>query len=86
VGRTVIRGPGLENWDAALVKGFRIYERLLLQLHLEAYNAFNHTQFTTVNTTAQFNPATGQQVNAAFGQFTAAANPRQVQLAVRVSF
>jgi hypothetical protein len=39
-----------------------------------------------VNTTAQFNPATGQQVNSAFGQFTAAANPRQVQLAVRLAF
>jgi len=85
-GRTVIRGPGVNNWDAALVKSFVLREPLRLQLRLEAYNAFNHTQFTTVNTTAQFNPATGQQVNAAFGQFTAAANPRQVQLALKVTF
>jgi hypothetical protein len=85
-GRTVIRGPGLNNWDSALAKSFLIHERVRLQLRLEAYNAFNHTQFTTVNTTAQFNPATGQQVNGAFGQFTAAANPRQVQLAVRLAF
>jgi hypothetical protein len=85
-GRTVIRGPGLNNWDSALAKNFRIVERLRLQLRLEAYNAFNHAQFTTVNTTAQFNPATGAQVNAAFGQFTAAANPRQVQLAAKLTF
>ncbi len=84
-GRTVIRGPGLNNWDSALAKSFRIYERVRLQLRLEAYNAFNHTQFTGVTTNAQFNAA-GQQVNAAFGQFTSAANPRQVQLAVKATF
>jgi hypothetical protein len=58
---------------------------VLLQLRLEAYNAFNHTQFTGVTTNAQFNAA-DQQVNAAFGQFTSAANPRQVQLAVKATF
>jgi len=86
LGRTVFRGPGINNWDAALVKSFPLREPMRLQLRLEAYNALNHTQFTTVNTAAQFNPTTGQQVNAAFGQFTAAANPRQVQLAVKLTF
>jgi hypothetical protein len=85
-GRWAIRGPGVNNSDISLSKTVPIRERLQLQLRLEAYNAFNHTQFTAVNTSAQFNPATGQQTNAAFGQYTAAANPRQVQLAVKVRF
>ena len=85
-GRTVIRGPGLNNWDMAVAKSFPLREKLRLQLRMEAYNAFNHTQFTGVNTTAQFNPANGQQGNAAFGQFTSTANPRQVQLAVKLNF
>ena len=84
--RNVIRGPGINNWDLALVKNVPIRERLRLQLRWEAYNAFNHTQFSTINTSANFNPATGQQINAQFGAFTAARDPRQMQMAVRLSF
>jgi hypothetical protein len=84
--RSVIRGPGINNWDLALVKNVPIRERLRLQLRWEAYNAFNHTQFSTINTSANFNPATGQQINAQFGAFTAARDPRQMQMAVRLSF
>jgi hypothetical protein len=61
-------------------------ERLRLQLRWEAYNAFNYTQFSTINTSANFNPANGQQINAQFGAFTAAREPRQMHLAVRLSF
>jgi hypothetical protein len=59
--------------------------RIRAQLRLEAYNLFNHTQFTTVNTSATFN-ASGAQTNGLFGQYTAAANGRQLQLALRVMF
>jgi carboxypeptidase family protein/TonB-dependent receptor-like protein len=85
-GRTVIRGPGVNNWDAALAKSFPLRESLRLQFRCEAYNVFNHTQFSTVNTSAQFNPATGAQLNGAFGSFTAARIPRTVQLVARVTF
>jgi hypothetical protein len=85
-GKTVLRGPGINNWDAALAKSFRLYEGLRLQFRAEAYNAFNHTQFAGVNTSAQFNPATGAQTNAAFGTITSARSPRTMQLAVRVMF
>jgi hypothetical protein len=57
-----------------------------LQLRFEAYNAFNHTQFSTVNSTAEFNPSTGAQINSQFGQVTAARDPRQLQLSGRLSF
>ena len=84
--RSVIRGPGINNWDMALVKNVPIRERLRLQLRWEAYNAFNHTQFSTINTSANFNPANGQQINAQFGAFTAARDPRQMQIAARLTF
>ena len=83
--KTLFRGPGLNNWDVSLFKDFAIHDRLRMQLRSEFYNFFNHTQYSTVNTTAQFNPA-GAQVNAQFGQYTAAQNPRIIQLAVRLQF
>ncbi len=83
--KTVIRGPGINNWDIALFKNFPIHEQKRLQFRCEMYNAFNHTQFTNVDTTARFDPL-GNQVNAQFGQYTAAARPRYIQLALRFYF
>jgi hypothetical protein len=81
------RGPGINNWDTSLFKNMPFFEgRLNAQLRVEAYNLLNHTQFTTVNTSATFNPTTGAQTNGTFGQYTAAANPRQLQLALRLTF
>jgi hypothetical protein len=84
-GKYAFRGPGINNWDMSLFKNMVFGERWRAQLRVEAYNAFNHTQFTTVNTSATFNTA-GQQTNGTFGQYTAAANPRQLQLALKISF
>jgi hypothetical protein len=83
--KTEIRLPGVNNWDASIFKNFSIRERARFQFRCEAYNTFNHTQFSSVNTTAQFNPS-GVQVNAGFGQITAARNPRILQLALRFFF
>jgi hypothetical protein len=84
--KDVFRGPGINNWDTSLFKNMPFGEgRIRAQLRLEAYNLFNHTQFTTVNTSATFN-ASGAQTNGLFGQYTAAANGRQLQLALRVMF
>ena len=65
---------------------FRLRESLRLQFRGEAYNLFNHTQFSTVNTPAQFNQATGQQTNGAFGSYTASRLSRTVQLVARMTF
>ena len=82
---TEFRGPGINDWDTSLFKNFSFRERARFQFRAEAYNVFNHTQFATVNTTAQFNPA-GQQVNSALGEVTSARNPRIMQFAVRLFF
>ena len=84
--RDVVRGPGINNFDMSIFKNIPVKERVNLQLRFEAYNAFNHTQYSSINTTAQFNPTTGQQVNAAFGSLTAARTPRVGQIALRVTF
>ena len=82
----VFRGPGINNWDLSAFKNIRMpWERTKLQLRGEFYNAFNHTQFSGVNATAQFNQA-GVQSNAAFGQYTSARNPRRIQVALKLNF
>ena len=74
VGQLVINGPrrstvpGMNNWDYLLNEEFRDQGEGSAQLRFEAYNAFNHTQFSSVNASATFNPTTGQQVNSAFGK------------------
>jgi hypothetical protein len=84
-GNDVFRGPGINDWDMSLFKNMRFGERWRGQLRVEAYNVWNHTQFTTVNTAATFS-ATGAQTTANLGQYSAAANPRQLQLATRITF
>lgn len=81
-----ITGPGVNDFDIALMKHIPLHDRLNLELRFEAYNAFNHTQFSAVNTTAEFDPSTGAQINPQFGQVTAALDPRQLQLAARITF
>jgi hypothetical protein len=81
-----IRGPGINNWDIALFKNFPIYkERVRMQFRTELYNAFNHTQFSGLDTGARFDPQ-GNQVNARLGEFTASRAPRIIQFALRLYF
>jgi hypothetical protein len=84
--RDLYRGPGLINSDVTLFKAFPIKEKRALQLRWEVYNIFNHTNFSSVDNTARFNPANGVQTNATFGKATAARNPRLMQVSLRFSF
>jgi len=59
--------------------------RVRLQYRLEMYNAFNHTQFTGVDTTGRFD-ALGNQVNALFGSYTSAANSRRIVMGLKLNF
>ena len=80
------RGPGVNNWDLSLVKNFPLKsEARRLQLQCELFNAFNHTQFQSVDGTARFDPA-GQQVNGQFGQVTITRAPRVIQLSLQLQF
>jgi hypothetical protein len=47
--RRFFHGPGLNNWDMALLKDTRLTETTRLQFRAEFFNLFNHTQFNAVN-------------------------------------
>jgi hypothetical protein len=85
-GAGVLRGPGMNNWDASLYRRIPLgSEKRFLQLRLESYNTLNHTQFSTVSQSARFDPL-GNQIDPLFLQPTAARSPRRVQLAVRLNW
>lgn len=81
----ILRGPGVNNWDISIYRYLTCYDRLKVQLRLETYNTFNHTQFSRLSTGARFN-AQGNQVDTLFLEPTAARSPRRVQLAVRLTW
>jgi len=79
---------GYSNHDITIFKNFAMASRRNLQVRIEMYNAFNALEPGTVNTAAQFNFATGEQTNQAFGTVTAArtASQRVIQLGLRFTF
>jgi hypothetical protein len=46
--------PGFVNFDMSLLKEFVVKERLHFQFRADAFNVFNHPNFTTLNTTLNF--------------------------------
>jgi len=96
-GINTVRGPGLNNWDISLYKKFYYAGEpdRFIQVRIEAYNAFNHTQWGSFNSLAQFDPVTGQLLNAAsesnragFGALTAvrANSQRIIQIGAKLYF
>jgi len=84
--KDVVRGPGINNSDITLFKNIPLASgQRRLQLRWEIYNVFNHTQFSTVDSAARFDPQ-GNQVNARFGQVITTRAPRVMQVAARVVF
>ncbi len=45
MGRNVLRGPGINDWDISILKTFQLTESKSLQFQSNFFNAFNHTQF-----------------------------------------
>jgi hypothetical protein len=84
-----VRGPGQNNWDITLMKKFPLKsETRSLQFRFEFYNAWNHTQYSGIDTFALFDDTAAgfPQVNSTFGQVTATRQPRVIQLSLRFDF
>ena len=80
-------GPGINNWDLSITKRFPIFrEGRFIQFRTEMFNAFNHTQYSGVNTGATFNAATGAQTSATYGQINGSRAGRTIALSMRISF
>ena len=73
-------GPGIFNFDIALLRNFRLSESKALQFRVETFNTFNHTQF--------FGPAAvnGDSDSDLFGRIVRAAPPRLMQIALKFTF
>jgi hypothetical protein len=79
LGHNALRGPGRQNWDLSLFKNFVFSEARgsQLELRLETFNTFNHTQFQNVSTGVG---------SSNFGQVTSAFPARILQLGAKISF
>src|SRR5580704_8933734 len=74
-----LRGPGRDNWNLSLFKRFNLWESRgsFLELRLETFNTWNHTQFNAVDSTLG---------DSRFGQVTSAFDPRILQLGGKIYF
>jgi hypothetical protein len=78
-----VRNSYLNNWNLGLRKSVTIHESIRLQLRFDAFNAFNHPQYTgpgTTPTSQYFGWLSGSN------RLTAANTPRAVQLAGKLYF
>ena len=78
--RRFFYGPGIENFDMALIKNVPLGGSKALQVRLEAFNVFNHPQFYGAGA------VDGNIASPTFGEIEAAAAPRFLQLAAKFSF
>ena len=78
-GRGVINGPPTTRFDFTMSKFVRFREggRTGLQLRVEAYNIFNHTNFRALSTNV---------TASTFGQVTTVRDPRTMQVALKFNF
>ena len=72
-----ILGPGYQNWDLSAFKNIRFERQVNFQLRAEAYNIFNHTNFSAVQTTLG---------SSNYGQITGTGSPRILQLGAKLQF
>jgi len=77
--RNVLRGPGINNWDFQLFKDTQVNENMRVELRIEFYNFFNHTQFDPNGVITDISQAN-------FGAVTATLPPRRIQLAAKFYF
>ncbi len=85
LGRNRFYGPGINNWNVALMKDQSVTERVKLQLRFEFYNLFNRVQFSqpdnAMSDTGTFGTSSSQ-----VGQPDGTTGARQIQFALKLIF
>jgi hypothetical protein len=77
--RAAVRLDPIFNVDAALTKAFHLpWEGKRLQFRAEAFNLFNHPNFT--------NPSLSLESPQTFGEYQGTMDPRSMQFALRLEF
>ena len=77
VGQVVL--PGLSQLDTNLAKVFPIHERFNFRIQADFFNVLNHTNYSSLNTTATSGATT-------FGRLNGAYPPRQMQFSGKFTF
>jgi hypothetical protein len=94
-GRNYLTRNPINYFDLSLSKKIFIREGMRIEARIDAFNAFNHTQFDGINTTANFaspgsttitNIANEQTNRNGFGAVTSVRPPRQMQWMLRFEF
>ena len=90
--RNSLRGPGYINLDLAVAKITAITEKVNIEFRAEFFNIANHPNFLNPNIInnyqgnySGFGPGTNPY-SSLFGQISSTADPRIIQLALRLSF
>jgi hypothetical protein len=75
--RFPLHAPGINNWDLAIMRNFKIQERYTVQFIGQLFNAFNHPNYNAPNTTIG---------NQNYGRITGAQSSRVTEFALRIFF
>ncbi|HYL13812.1 MAG TPA: hypothetical protein VEV41_12300, partial [Terriglobales bacterium] len=75
--RRFFHGPGINNWDLAVLKDTKLTESMNLQFRAEFFDVFNH---------AQFNAVDGNVNSPTFGEVKTALAPRIGQISMKLNF
>jgi hypothetical protein len=81
-GRNILNLPARTNFDMGLFKSFAVHEDMHFEFRAEAFNVFNHTQWSQVNN----NSCYGDCSTSTFLTVTNAHNARILQLAGKFVF
>jgi hypothetical protein len=88
--RMMVRQPGLWNLDFTVAKTFRITEQTAIIFRADMYNAFNHANWRTIDTTLRdvTNPAIGAPgtLSNPYGRVNGFGDPREMQLSMKFQF
>ncbi|MBO0863151.1 MAG: hypothetical protein J2P21_32600, partial [Chloracidobacterium sp.] len=87
-GSNIVSGPSFFQTDLGLHKSFPVWkERTKLEFRMEAFNLFNHTNFTAPDSNASNIKLDANGNNTgSFGKITSAFPARQIQFALRLIY
>jgi len=86
LGRNIYRGPFQQNWDASLIKHFRLTERQDLRFTADFFNVWNHVNFANPAIT-DIEAYLASPSNSPFGKIVnTKGTPRLIQFSLRWAF
>jgi hypothetical protein len=89
--RGMLRGPGLSQWDATVIKDTKVGEHFTVQFRWEVFNLFNHGNFApyvsnNVIGSSSFGQITSTPDVAVGNPVIAQGGPRSMNFAVKIMF